>query len=158
MMKSLYKNLVILLATAIVVLGCSKKPETLVTKFDEKKMEQAIAEARSTFDEFLTRFHNPQPQDSAYYVKVKIEDKNGVEHFWVGDLKLDAEPYTGKIGNEPGIVKNVKLDQDYSFSRSDISDWMYMSNGKMQGNYTLHVELESMPPNEAQAIKRQVGW
>lgn len=121
-------------------------------------MEQAIAEARSTLDDFLSRFRNPQPGDKAFNVKVRIEDENGVEHFWVGDLKLDAEPYSGKIGNEPGIVKKVKLDQNYSFTRSDISDWMYMSNGKMQGNYTLRVELESMPPKEAQALRRQVGW
>ena len=35
---------------------------------------------------------------------------------------------------------------------------MYMANGKMQGNYTLRVELESMPPKEAEALKKKIGW
>jgi uncharacterized protein YegJ (DUF2314 family) len=55
-------------------------------------------------------------------------------------------------------VKKVKFGQDYSFSRDEISDWMYMAKGKMQGNYTLRVELESMPPKEAAALKQKIGW
>ena len=158
-MKSYCSHLVVWLAAALLIAGgCSRKPETLIEEYDEKKMDQAISEARSTFDEFLARFRNPQTGDDAFHVKVRIEDGNGIEHFWVGDLKLDAEPYSGTIGNEPGIVKKVKHGQKYSFSRSEISDWMYMSGGKMQGNYTLRVELESMSPKEAQALKRKVGW
>jgi len=55
-------------------------------------------------------------------------------------------------------VKKVKLGQEYTFTRNEISDWMYMAAGKMQGNYTLRVELESMPPKEAAALKRKIGW
>jgi uncharacterized protein YegJ (DUF2314 family) len=148
----------LLTAAALIVVGCSRKPETLTSKYDEKKMEQAIADARSAFDEFLARFRNPQPGDEDFHVKVRIEDKHGVEHFWVSDLKLDSEPYSGKIADDPGIVKKVKFGQVYRFTRSEISDWMYMTKGTMQGNYTLRVELESMPPKEADALKKKIGW
>jgi uncharacterized protein YegJ (DUF2314 family) len=153
-----WKTIALLLTAIFVIAGCSRKPETLTSKYDEKKMEQAIADARSTFDEFLARFRNPQPGDEDFHVKVRIEDKHGVEHFWVSDLKLNSEPYSGKIADDPGIVKKVKLGQEYRFTLSEISDWMYMANGKMQGNYTLRVELESMPPKEADALKKQIGW
>jgi uncharacterized protein YegJ (DUF2314 family) len=142
----------------LIASGCTRKPETLTDQYDEAKMEQAITEARGTFDTFLARFRSPKPGDKAFNVKVRIEDPNGVEHFWVGDLKLDSEPYSGKIGNEPGIVKNVKFGQTYKFRRGDVSDWMYIANGRMEGNYTLRVELESMPPKEADALKKQIGW
>jgi uncharacterized protein YegJ (DUF2314 family) len=145
-------------ASILFVGGCNRKPETLTDQYDKKKMEQAIADARSSFDEFLVRFRNPQPGDEEFHVKVRIEDKHGVEHFWVSDLKLDSEPYSGKIADDPGIVKKVKFGQVYAFTRSEISDWMYMAKGKMQGNYTLHVELESMPKKEADALKRKIGW
>jgi len=148
----------LMLTLAILVSGCSRKPGTLTDQYDEKKMESAIQQARSTFDEFLARFRNPQPGDEAFNVKVRIEDSHGVEHFWLAELKLDAEHYAGAIGNEPGIVKKVKLGQRYSFSRNDVSDWMYMSHGKMQGNYTLRVILESMPKDEAEALKKKIGW
>ena len=148
----------VLLTAAFIAGGCSHKPETLVTDYDEQKMEQAIAEARSTFDDFLARFRNPQPGDEAFHVKVKIEDDNGVEHFWVSDLKLDTEPYSGAIADEPGVVKKVTLGQTYSFTRGEVSDWMYMANGTMQGNYTLRVALESMPSEEAETLKKNIGW
>src|SRR3954453_10669424 len=140
------KTIALLLTATLIIAGCSRKPDTLTNKYDQKKMEQAIAEARSTFDEFLARSRSPHPGDEDFNVKVRIEDKNGVEHFWVSDLKLDSEPYSGKIADDPGIVKKVKFGQEYSFTRSEISDWMYMANDKMQGNYTLRIELESMPP------------
>jgi uncharacterized protein YegJ (DUF2314 family) len=153
-----FRAIQIILTTSFMGAGCSRKPETLTNKYDEKKMDQAIAEARSTLDEFLSRLRSPQPGDEHFHVKVRIEDKNGVEHFWVSDPKLDSEPYSGKIADEPGIVSKVKFGQEYYFTRSEISDWMYMANGKMQGNYTLRVELESMPPREADALKKKIGW
>jgi len=138
--------------------ACSKQPDTLATKYDEKEMKQAVKKAKATFETFRQRFKNPSPGDSDFAVKVRIEDENGVEHFWLNYVMLDREPYSGIIGNEAAIVKKVKINQKYIFSKSEISDWMYMSNGKMQGNYTLRVILKSMPPAKAKAIKEQVGW
>ena len=150
------------IATALllpfIIAGCSQKPETLIEDYDEAKMEKAIAEARSTVDQFFARFREPQPGDEAFAMKVRIEDDNGAEHFWLGQLDLDKEPYSGVIDNEPGVVKCVELGERYRFTKEDISDWMYMANGKMQGNYTLRVALESMPPEEAAKIRKAFGW
>src|SRR5262249_25145338 len=90
----LQKTIALVLTAGFIVAACSRKPLTLTSNYDEKKMEQAIADARAAFDEFLARFRNPQPGDEDFHVKVRIEDKNGVEHFWVSDLKLDSEPYS----------------------------------------------------------------
>ena len=151
--------LVAVFAVSLVLfLGCKQKPDTLTDQYNEEEMNRAIEAARSTFDAFLNRFKNPQPGDEDFNIKVKIEDAHGTEYFWLGDLRLDSEPYQGVIGNDPGIVRNVKFGQQYSFSRADISDWMYMSNGVMQGNYTLRVILKSMPDDEAEEIKKTIGW
>ena len=138
--------------------GCSREPETLTGEYDEAEMEQAIKKAQAMFDEFLERLEQPQPGDEMFAVKVKIEDDNGIEHFWLIKPKLDSEPYSGTIGNDPGIVRSVKSGQKYRFSRNDVSDWMYMSNGKMRGNHTLRVIIKSMPKDEAEALKKQIGW
>ena len=157
-MKSRSILAAVFIATFLILSGCTQKTETPTHQYDEKEMSKAIETARSTFDEFLERFRNPQPGDEDFNVKVKIEDKNGVEHFWLNELKLDSEPYIGIVGNDPEIVRNIKFGQQYAFSRADISDWMYMSNGKMQGNYTLRVILKSMPEEEAEEIKKSIGW
>ena len=156
-MRRRSESLLAILAVAV-ALGCTDKPETLVQEYDEAEMEKAIQQARATFDEFLERFHDPQPGDEGFAVKVRIEDANGVEHFWLLDLQLKTEPYSGTIDNDPGIVKSVKAGQKYTFSRADVSDWMYMSNKTMQGNRTLRVTLKSMPKEKAEALKRAIGW
>jgi uncharacterized protein YegJ (DUF2314 family) len=140
------------------VAGCSGQPETLVTDYSEAEMAAAIEQARATFGEFKARFHVPQPGDSDFGVKVRIEDAQGVEHFWLTDVIVDQEPYSGVIGNDPGIVSNVKLGQTYRFYEKDVSDWMYVSDGVMQGNYTARVLLKSMPPDEAEALREAFGW
>src|SRR4030042_6369772 len=86
----------------LIPFGCKQKTETPTDQYDEKEMKEAIETAQSTFDEFLERFRNPQPGDEDFNVKVRIEDKYGVEHFWLDDLKLDSEPHSGTIGNDPG--------------------------------------------------------
>jgi uncharacterized protein YegJ (DUF2314 family) len=140
------------------VAGCSNQPETLVTDYSEAEMAAAIEQAKATFGEFKARFSVPQPGDTDFGVKVRIEDSNGVEHFWLTGLNLDAEPYSGVIDNDPGIVTSVKCGQTYSFSEKDISDWMYVSDGVMQGNHTARVLLKSMPPDEAEALREAFGW
>ncbi|MBW2181958.1 MAG: DUF2314 domain-containing protein [Deltaproteobacteria bacterium] len=157
-MKSRSILVTVFIATFLILFGCNQKSELLTNQYDEKEMNQAIETAQLTFDKFLERFRNPQPGDEDFNVKVKIEDKNGVEHFWLSDLRLGSEPYIGIIGNDPGIVRNVKFGQQYSFQRADIRDWMFMSNGKMQGNYTLRVILKSMPEEESEEIKKNIGW
>jgi uncharacterized protein YegJ (DUF2314 family) len=138
--------------------ACSNRPETLATDYDEEEMAAAIEQARATFSEFKARFSNPQPGDTDFGVKVRIEDRHGVEYFWLTDVNLDEEPYSGIIGNDPGIVTNVKYGQTYRFSEKDVADWMYMADGVMQGNRTLRVLLKSMPEDEAESIREAFGW
>lgn len=157
-MKFRYLYVTLLAVGFFLLFGCKQKTEKPRYQFDEKEMKQASETAQSTFDEFLKRFKNPQPGDEDFNVKVRISDEHGVEHFWVGELRLDSEPYSGIIGHDPEIVRNVEFGQKYSFRKSEIVDWMYMANGKMQGNYTLRVMLESMPKEEAEEIKKNVGW
>ena len=149
------------LAILATVPGCfsgGEKPETLYSDYDKSKMDAAIAEGKATLDQFLTRLNSPQPGDGDFALKVRIEDSNGVEFFWVSDVKVTATGFEAKIANDPGLVKKVKVDQIYSFTRDEVADWMYFSNGVMQGNFTMRVILDSMPPEEAAAKKKAVGW
>lgn len=148
----------VLVISSVLLWGCSKKPDTLAEEYDEKEMEAAIQQARDSFSEFQGRFQNPQKGDSDFAIKVKIQDKHGMEHFWLTDIETKGEQFVGVIGNDPGIVRNVKHGQKYEFAFADVSDWMYISNGVMQGNYTLRVLMKSMPKREVEALKKQFGW
>lgn len=44
---------------------------------------------------------------------------------------------------------NVQFGQKWTVKKEDISDWMFMRDGKMHGNYTMRPLLKTMPEREA---------
>lgn len=144
------------------VCGCSphqgRSRSAAMPADEEKKMAQAMAEGRATLDQFLARLDSPQTGDSDFSLRVRIKDHNGIEYLWVSGVKVEEDGFSGVIESEPDIVQSVALDQRYSFPRSDITDWMYMSGGVMQGNFTLRAKLEFTAPEEVEVLKKTVGW
>lgn len=118
-------------------------------------MNAAIARARSEVDSFI-KILNSGGADS-YSVKVPIADHGETEHFWLSDITYADGVFTGTIDNDPETVHNVKLGQKYSVKKIDISDWLYMKNGKMYGNYTVRVLLPKLPPEEAAKIRAMLA-
>ena len=142
----------IILATAVSCGGKKEPPKTLAKGgYDIKEMDQAIARARKEVDTFIAEFSKKAGSDFA--VKAPIKDKNGTEHFWLTDIQFKDGMFEGTIGNDPGVVENVKHGQKWKIKKSDISDWMFMRDGKMHGNYTLRPLLKTMPPEEAAQLR-----
>jgi uncharacterized protein YegJ (DUF2314 family) len=137
--------LVLLLALA----GCGgSKPPTLVESgYDEQEMDAAIARAKKEVDTIIAELASPTGTNHA--VKAPIEDKGQTEHFWITDLTFENGEFKGTINNDTGIVSNVKIGQEWTIKKEDISDWMYMRDGKMYGNYTMRPLLKTLPAEEA---------
>ena len=129
--------------------GCGKSaPDTLIQSgYDVQEMDEAIARARSEVDAFIAELSNPTGTDHA--VKAPIEDDGETEHFWLTDLSFKNGEFRGTINNEPGIVDNVTIGQKWTIKKTDISDWMFMRDGKIHGNYTMRPLLKTMPKDEA---------
>jgi uncharacterized protein YegJ (DUF2314 family) len=146
MMKSLLKFAFVVL---IGMVGCEKSmPETLVESgYDEKEMDAAIARARQEVDSFVSELS--RPTGTAHSVKAPIEDAGKTEHFWLTDVTFKDGQFTGKIGNDPGIVGNVTFGQTWNIKKADISDWMFLRDRKMHGNYTMRPLLKTMSEEEA---------
>jgi uncharacterized protein YegJ (DUF2314 family) len=132
--------------------ACAKSPETLMKSgYDEREMDAAIARARSEVDSFIAELSKQNGADFA--VKAPIEDRGQVEHFWLTSVVFKDGQFEGEIGNDPGIVRNVKLGQKWTIKKMEISDWMFMRDGKMHGNYTMRPFFKSMPAEEAAKMK-----
>jgi len=139
-----YFTLTVLL---ISLCGCNKTPDTLVESgYDEMEMESAIARSRSEVDSFIAELSNPTGMNHA--VKAPIEDDGEIEHFWLTEVSFQNGEFEGTINNEPGLVGNVQIGQKWTVSKTEISDWMFMRDGKMHGNYTLRPLLKTMPEAE----------
>ncbi len=130
----------------------SEKPDTLVEGgYDQREMDLAIQRARKEVEYFIEKFKNNEGESFA--VKVPIEDAGKVEHFWLTDISFDGEFFTGRIGNDPGIVSNVVYGQSYKVLKAEISDWLYFWDDKMYGNYTMRPLLRTMPDHEAEKYR-----
>jgi uncharacterized protein YegJ (DUF2314 family) len=70
------------------------------------------------------------------------------EHMWVQPVDFANGKFTGELANDPEFVKSVKAGQVVSAPRDEISDWMYVENGKLVGGYTLRVLRETLSSTE----------
>jgi uncharacterized protein YegJ (DUF2314 family) len=118
-------------------------------------MDAAIAQAKNEVDNFIGIMQQGNGTD--FSVKAPIEDNGTVEHFWLTNLVYRDGVFEGTIGNEPGMVGNVTIGQKWTINKHEISDWMFMRDGKMHGNYTLRPLLKTMSKDEADALRSMLA-
>ena len=139
------------------IVGCSQRDKVVNVEDDDPEMVAAIAKARSTLPQFWQVFDKPERGESKFSLKVKITDKNGTEHFWATDIERREGKTMGTINNDPNIVGSVKLGDRIEIPEADISDWLYLRDGKMVGNRTLIPLLKKMPVKEAEAYRKMMA-
>ena len=136
---------ILLLAQATVAVGQKNVADV---DPNDPAMNAAIAKARKTLNEFWSAYKTPKPGDS-FFLKVKITSGDNVEHIWLNNIKRNGARISGNISNDPVKVMSIKRGQLYSFMMKDVTDWLYMRNGKMYGNETIRPLLKRMPKAEA---------
>jgi uncharacterized protein YegJ (DUF2314 family) len=77
--------------------------------------------------------------DTSFAIKKPFVDGDKCEHLWITGVTYDGANFHGKIDNRAMDVKNVHLGQRVTVSPRDVSDWMFVKNGKLMGGYTTRV-------------------
>ena len=113
--------------------------DKVVLAKDDAKMQEAIAKARSTAPDFIEALKTKKRGADDFSVKVLFKDGGQAEHMWISRLTFVGGKFVGFIGNEPKFVHNVRLGQLYEAAPAEITDWMYVADGKLVGGYTLRV-------------------
>jgi uncharacterized protein YegJ (DUF2314 family) len=124
----------------------------------DPEMNAAMLKANQSLYTFIDRFNNPHEGDSNFALKVMVSDEYGVEHFWVTELAITENGFSGFISNEAQTVKVVSMGQKVNFGPDIITDWSYDHNGVKQGAFTLRVLIKKMPKEQADYYKNAVGW
>lgn len=106
---------------------------------DDPKMQAAIEKARKTIQQFIDANAKPTDKQTGFSVKVAISDGEHVEHMWIGPVVYKDGKFTGELGNEPNDLENVKIGDDISKAKEEISDWMYIDDGKLVGGYSVRL-------------------
>ena len=136
-------SLVLVLANAAGAQGVITVPN------NDPELAAAIAKARAGISTFWTAYEKPAEGMENFNLKVAIRDGKDVEHIWLGDITRTDGKLEGTIGNAPEIVSNVEAGQRYTFTDADVSDWMFIRNGKIVGNETMRPLLKRLPKAQA---------
>lgn len=144
--------LALLTASALPVASTARAEDNVIGfAEDDAEMNAAIQKARDSLPLFWAVFRDKPPEVTYFSLKVGISDGQGTEHFWTRDIELSDGRITAIIDNDPVMVKTVKRDQRVDVLEHDISDWMFVRNGKIVGGETLRVMLKQMSPEERAA-------
>jgi uncharacterized protein YegJ (DUF2314 family) len=144
-------------ATANPVEQKARKDQVFTVKQGDPDMAAARTRARNTLPEFLKLAKAPRSSMRNLAVKVRVQDGSEVEYFWVAPFRQNGDTITGNINNTPRLVKNVRNKQEITFHVNEVSDWMYVEHGRMKGNYSACVLLQSEPKEQADAFKKKFG-
>lgn len=143
-----------LLAVSPAARAENEKDEVTNVPANDPDMAAAMAKARELLPQFWKTFEEPKRGEKRFHLKVKITDANGGEHFWMSDIERKNGKIFGTINNEPKTVKSVKFGQRIEVPEADISDWLYIRDGMMVGNYTLRALFKTMPPEQVETFKK----
>jgi uncharacterized protein YegJ (DUF2314 family) len=121
----------------------------------DPEMAAAVAKARATLPVFWASDAAPKPSESGHSLKVRFATSStNVEHIWMMDVKrLPDGGFSGRFGNDPRDLPGKREGDLAQFREADITDWMFMRNGKIVGCETTRPLLKSMSKADANAFR-----
>jgi uncharacterized protein YegJ (DUF2314 family) len=113
------------------------------------EMPAAIEQARKTIQQFFDAFDAPRPNQSNFLLRVRFtaqaqSGESAAEHLWLTQLDFSTNPPTGVIATQPYLPGLNRL-QRVPFQSHQVSDWMYVEDGRPVGAYTTRL-LRGDPP------------
>ena len=121
-------------------------------------MNAAIARARDTLPTFWASYDTPKPSETGHGLKVRFVVGPGrFEHIWMSDVeKLPDGNFSCRFANQPSDLPGKNEGDQVEFKQADITDWLFIRNGKVVGGETIKLLLKSMPKEEADAMRAQM--
>ena len=170
----MYSRIVILSLLCAVgfLYGCNRKsrnqrvirrdgePDVVSIGSDAADMNAAIAESRRNTDAFLQILAAPKKNQTDFSAKrpYPTADGSSREHIWISHLTYDGKLLHGTVGDEPVNIPNLKFDEPVSFLPAELSDWMYLEDGKVVGGYTIRVLRKHMSASEGAEFDRHLQF
>jgi uncharacterized protein YegJ (DUF2314 family) len=136
----------------------STEPEYFQVPKDHAAMHRAVIAARKTVGKFITALKHPAPGQQDFEVKKPFVQGNQVEHIWLSDVRFVGNRFQGRVDNQPRKIQGVKLGQLVSVNPNEISDWLYVDNGKLVGGYTVRVHYNELSSEQKQEFDREADF
>jgi uncharacterized protein YegJ (DUF2314 family) len=139
------------------LLDKAERDEVVLVARTDPTMAAAMRKAQVSLAEFLALARSPRPGTEGFAVKVAIRQGDDAEYFWIHPFEHKDGRFSGQLNNTPRSVRKVKMGDKIAFTEQEIVDWIYMDNGRMQGNYTACALLKNASHQEKEAFRRRFG-
>jgi uncharacterized protein YegJ (DUF2314 family) len=128
---------------------------------DDKALAAASERARASFKYFWRELSWERrrivPGLGISAVKLAFRDGETVEHMWLGDVTFDGREVGGVLLNRPNWLTTVKPGDAVSAPLGELGDWMYESQGRVFGGFTIDATRAKMTPAERRDHDRAWG-
>ncbi|MGE6354052.1 YegJ family protein [Flavobacterium sp. NPDC079362] len=131
------------------------QPDIYNVKGSDTDMNEAIEKANQTLADFNTALLNPEIEVKS--LKVKFQNETDAEHIWLTNVEFKDGKYSGILDNEPEYITDYKIGDTINVDSKNISDWMYIENGKLFGGYTIKVLRNKMSESERKQFDAESG-
>jgi uncharacterized protein YegJ (DUF2314 family) len=117
-------------------------------------MNAAMADAKKSLPVFLEQLKSPAAGVTMLSLKVAVgTDIGSVEHIWVDQIRqLEDGTFEAVYANDP-VDFEGNLGDPVTFDEKSISDWSYLEDGFLHGNYTTRVMLPQIDAESAASLK-----
>ena len=106
---------------------------------EDKEMLDAQEKALKTLKTFIEALQN-RKEGNRYLLKVKITEKDEVEHVWLEPVKWNDPGLLGVLPADPVAIKKHKKGDVIAPLPADVSDWVILSSdGSKEGGFTMDV-------------------
>ncbi len=131
------------------------EPDVVSVSNEDVAMNAAIQKARSTINVFIAALRSPKTGQHNFSIKKRFAVRKGGEHIWLSHVTYIGKLFYGRLSDEPVEVTSVKMGDPVTVAPQDISDWMFTTNGKLSGGYTIRVLYDKMSPVEKKQFRQE---
>jgi uncharacterized protein YegJ (DUF2314 family) len=135
-------------------------PATFHIGQDDEELARIAQNARDTLPQFFRHLLRPANGESDFRLKYPFRADPGsgfgMEQLWLSDIEFKDGVYYGLVANTPFYIATMKKGDTVVFSTSEISDWVYIRDGKIEGGLSIKYLLEQIPEHERNEEQRAI--
>lgn len=124
----------------------------------DKTMDEAVHEAQRTLGKFTAALTSPKADQKGFAVKKRCTKGDKCEHLWLSGVRFDGRDLRGKVDNSPVELKTPRLGEEVTVQPEEITDWMYVENGRLVGGYTLRVYYSRLSAADKKQFSKTIGF
>ena len=101
-----------------------------------KSYSEAVAVARDHINLFIKVFEDRDNNLFKFFIKVRFEDENYIEHLWLMPTHFIGDTFTAIVNNVPNNLTNIKFEDVLQINKQDVEDWIiWISESEVLGNF-----------------------